>query len=1042
MPGSGASEHRAATSAPVMSVGSSSRQRITLLFTDLSNSTGLARALEPEEYDEVLEKIRGVWHVVAERYGGLVVRTQGDGALILFGIPQLAEDDGRRAVEAALDIHEEVGGLEFNNLPGGVAPLRMHSGVHAGTLLVSPGDIERGRFDLKGDVANTAANFSHVAKGGQIIASVEALGPHANFFELDDGPIGAASDPRSPDTKIILRRSGVLRRYDATARRGLTSLVGRDPFVTRIQQFLSAEDGTAMQRRCMVLVGSAGMGKTRLLEQIVLRPASHAMVALRGGCESYLGAEALQPFSQMVRSFFGVPNRRRMADLGAGVIAALRPWQERLGPASQSLLSLVATDSEIDSKRMTTGGIVGDLMAFFTALAAEQPVLLVIDDWQWADDASRQLLGTLLDASIGPKIVLASRPSDFSKVVIQGAPHLYLTPLAESETRQAIRHWLPSADPFLCAQIYDYSGGTPLFIEELCHSASVGALARAIEDRGAARNWLAGLAATRLARLPQDLADLVRAAAVIGNEVHLWLLEIAFGRAPTPESLAALERSDFLYSTNAAGILRFKHGVTRDAVYQSIGLRERTALHERVLGALLSRADDGVRDDYIEALAYHSRGAGQWDEAAGFAERAGDRATGVFALDRARVHYELAMEALDRIVQRTPEQALRWCKLSNKLGMTCVFDPLTLANNPSVFERAVELAESLGDANVLSRAKYWLAYICYGLGRFRESLRHTRSALALAQQAGDQRLVVQIEATLGQVLAATCDYAQAIELIDVAVDAKRQRSRPRGGLAIGSAYALACKGGILADQGDFPAAHACFDEAIDLLAGSTHPVGNSVRNWIAVAYNWQGNWNEAKRIAADSLRIAENTRALLLLSAARSAGGYAAWAADGNAAGLEQLGEAMRWMDERQGHFYASIYFGWLAAACVAEGRTELARSHAAKVLQRARRGEHLGKAVACRSLAWTAATAGNEVLAARWMRRAEVTAARRRSPREAALNQWMRGQIRIAVGRGAEAEPLFAEAIAGFERMAMTWHAQRARRQLEEIAVGLPVFT
>lgn len=1022
----------------------SARRRLTLLFTDLSDSTRLARAVEPEEYDEVLEKIRHVWRVVAERYGGHIVRTQGDGALILFGLPQVAEDDGRRAVEAALDIHDEVGRLVIEGLPSTFSPLTMHSGVHAGTVLLSPGDIERGRFDLSGDVANTAANLSHRALAGQILTSAEVLGPHANFFELGAGPVGRTAGPQSLKVHCILRRSGVRRRFDATARRGLASFVGREGFVSRIEAFVSTTDNQgATLQRCLVLVGSAGIGKTRILEEIVRRHAVPATVVMRGECESYLGAEVLQPFSQMVRTFFGVPARTRTADLGPEIFTSLRPWQERLGAASQSLLSLIASDSYHDSKRATTGGIVGDLIAFFTALSAEQQVLMLIDDWQWADDASTQLLGKLLDAPTGPRIILASRPRDLNTTIIQGAEHLQLTPLAEPDTRVAIRHWLPNADPFLCSQIHDYSGGTPLFIEELCHSASAGDLARAIEDRDAAKNWLANLAATRLARLPQRLSDLVRLAAVIGNEVQLWLVEAVLGRAPESDSLEALAASDFLYPTDVAGVMRFKHGITRDAIYQSIDLRERTAMHERILTALLSRSDDAARDDIVEALAHHSRGAGQLDQAAAFAERAGDKATKAFALDRARMYYELAMATLDRIPQRSPEQTLRWCLLSNKLGMTCVFDPLTLADDPSVFERAVELARELGDANVLARAKYWLAYICYGLGRFRESLRHTREALELARQVPDPRLAVQIEATLGQVLAATCDYAQAIELIDVAVDAKRVRSRPRGGLAIGSAYALACKGGILADQGNFQAAHACFDEAIDLLDGSTHPVGTSVRNWVAVAYNWQGNWSEARRVAADSRRVAENARALLLLSSAISSDGYAVWATEGSPAALEQLSEAMRWMDEHKGRMYSSIYFGWMAAASVAEGRTQLARSYALKVLQRARRGERLGEAVVCRTLAWTAALSDNEAAAAaRWMRRAEIAAERRGSSREVALNQWVRGQIQIALGHPNEAQLWFDGAIAGFEHMAMTWHAQRARQQIAGRMIERPFFT
>ncbi len=1020
-----------------------SRQRLTLLFTDLTGSTHLARGIEPEEYADVLERIRAVWHGVAERYQGQVVRSQGDGALIQFGFPLAAEDDGRRAVEAALDIHQLVDELVFADFPDRFAPLKMHSGVHAGTLLVSPGDLERGRFDLTGDVANTAAHLCHVAHAGQIIASAEALGPHANCFELIAGP--AQPPPGSDPLTLfcVVGRSGLHRRFDATARRGLTPLAGRDGFVARIEGFLSGAQGQQnIPLRCLVLVGNAGMGKTRLLEEIVRRRTLPDQILLRGGCESFLGAEALQPFSQMLRNYFGVAGRVSGADLGPETLAAMRPWQQRLGAAWPSLLGLIISDTDRQDRRVTTGGIVGDLIAFFSALSAQQPVVLLVDDWQWADDASRQVLATLVDHPSGPRFVLASRPSASGSHEILGAQHLHLTPLAESDTIDAIRRWIPNADPFLCRQIHDYSGGTPLFIEELCHSASAGALARAIERRGAAQNWLGSLVATRLARLAQPLADLVRVAAVIGNEVQIALVEAVIGHVPAPDALEALAQADFLYPTDSAGVLRFKHGITCDAIYQSIGLSERVALHERVLSALLARADDATHDDTIEALAHHSRGAGRWDQASRFAERAGDKATQAFALDRARQHYEWAMAALDRMAHPTQEHTLRWCMLSNKLGMTCIFDPLALADDSSLFERAVSVAATLGDANALARATYWLAYICYGLGRFRESLRQTQAALLMARQAKDQRLAVQVEATLGQVLAATCDYGQAIELIDVAVDAKRQRSRPRGGLAIGSAYALACKGGILADQGAFAAAHACFDEAIDLLEGSTHPVGNSVRNWIAVAYNWQGQWGQARRVATDSLRIAENTHALLLLAAARSSAGYAAWAADGSATGLAHLQEAMHWMEERRGHFYTSIYCGWLVAASVTEGRLELARAHARTVLRRARRGERLGEAVVCRSQAWIAAQADDAATVARWMRRADTAAERRNSDRERALNHLMWGQILVRQGAVGPAGRRHAAAIDAFDRMAMTWHAGLARQQIEAMDIGKPVFT
>lgn len=1017
------------------------RRRLTLLFTDVAGSTRLGRVLEPEDYAAIMEGVRGVWKSAAERYGGRIVRTQGDGALMLFGLPQVHEDDGRRAVDAALDIHEGVRRLDCPGLRDGFAPLSMHSGIHAGTLLLAPGDIERGRFDLTGDIANTAAHLSNAAKAGEIIASLHALGPHANFFELIQPPHGLAGLP-AQEVRVVVRRSGVRRRFDATARRGLTPFIGRDAVFRRIHDFLAPPgDGPTPASRCLVVVGEAGIGKTRLLEELVRGADTGKALVLQGGCERDIGAEVLQPFAQMIRSHFGLSARIRTAEITPALREALRPWQEQLGAAADALLHLLVTDSEAGAGRATTGGVVGDLLTFCLALRAKQPIVMLIDDWQWADDASRQLLDALLRGSAGPRIILATRPRDEAGIEVQGAQHLLLAPLSEAQTRQAIRRWLPYADPFLCAQIHEYSGGIPLFIEELCHSASVGALARAIEGRDAARNWIAGLAVARLERTPPQLAQLVRKAAVIGNEVPLWLLASIEGHDVAAGELAALSEADFLHPGDAAGVLRFKHGITRDAIYHSIGLRERTALHESVLSALMEAAHATAQEN-VEALAHHSRGAGRWEDAARFAESAGDKAMSAFALDRARVLYELAMDALDRIGRRSREQALQWCHVSNKLGMTCVFDPLPLGGDASIFERTVEVAAELGDVDAVARARYWLAYICYGMGRFRDSVRHTREALALARQAQDSRLAVQIEATLGQVLAATGNYAEAIELIDVAVDAKRQRKRPRGGLAIGSAYALAVKGGLLADRGDFPAAHACHAEAIDLLEGSTHPVGNSVRNWIAVAHNWQGNWAQAARVAADSLRIAENTRALLLLSAARSSLGYAQWASDGSAAGLDQLNEAMRWMDERQGRFYTSIYFGWLVAACVAEGRTQEARGHALKVLQRARQGERLGEAVACRGMAWLAVEKGDEPGAARWLRRAEAAAQRRESAREAALNQWVRGQILLRLERPHEGRPLLEQAAAAFDAMGMAWHAQAARRQGAGAAPRRPLIT
>jgi class 3 adenylate cyclase len=1009
------------------------RHRLTVLFSDLVGSTVLGREMESEHFSELLGKLRDIWHQAAVKHGGLVIRTQGDGVLAIFGYPHSGEDDSRRAAEAALDIHEWVSQVQHDGLPPARLPLRMHSGIHAGTLLLAEGYIEWGRFDLIGDVVNTAAHLSRHAGPGQILASLDVLGPNANFFELGEAPDNAGPELGLSEVCAVLGRSSATRRFEATARRGLTPFIGRSAAAAFLTDFLDAAASSTVSN-CVLIVGGPGLGKTRLLEEVLHQHDGGVLTVMRGSCESYLGAEVLQPFLQILRSFFGMQAEMPEGEAAMAARTALQPWVAELGSRTESILALVSGGAEAGGGRFTASGVVGDLLVFFAALSAKAPLVLVIDDWQWADDASRQLMEALLQLNAGPRVILASRPRDDGAEWISGAPHLSLEPFQGAETDLAVRRWVPHADPFTVARIHSYAGGVPLFIEELCHSISAGNPSDSLQGH-ATHGWVATLVASRLARLPPEQVNVVRAAAVIGNTVPNWLLVSACGGAPDQATVRALADADFLYAAPAAGGLRFKHGITKDAVYESIGLRERQAWHQRVEITLLARSEQTDREDTLEALAYHSRGAGHWENAAHYAERAGDKAMAAFALDRAFAQYQVAMETLDRVQNRSREQSLRWCQLANKLGMASIFDPLSLSDDVTVYERAVALAGSLGDASVLARAQYWLGYMCYGFGRFREGVMHARRALVVAREAGENRLAAQIQASLGQILAATCQYDEAVALMDGALSAKQQRGRSSGGIAIGSAYALSCKGSVLADRGDFDGAHACFGEAMILLDGSTHPVANSVRNWMSVSLIWQGRWQEAERLAVESARVAENMRGLLLLAACRAASGFARWAAAGDVSGLQQLRDAVQWMEGRRFRFYSSVQYGWLVEASAAEGDIETTRRYAAQVLRRAREGERLGEAVTCRALARIAAARDDFVTSLRWLRRADKSAELRGSPREAALNQAVRGEILARQGHADAACRTVAEAAAQLSALGMHWHAAQATRGLEPTA-------
>lgn len=1003
--------------------GLGERRRVTVLYTDLARSTLLSRALEAEHYRGLLFALRAIWHAAADQHHGRVVMAQGDGALLAFGLPQAGEDDGRCAVEAALDIHHQVAQLVPDGIGAGLLPLQMHSGVHVGTLLVADGDIERGLFDLTGEATNIAAHLSKQAPAGQVLATLAALGPHANFFELaaasvaDDGP----ADLATLQVWRVLGRSPAKRRFDGASKPGLTPFIGRSDILGELLQFLDPDRHSGA--RCMVVQAGPGMGKTRLIDQLARQDRLAGSQVLRGDCEHYGGAEVLQPFLQAVRAglqsgaVVDLPaDRLARLNLACGLLPARASLPAPGGPARPGLRPGASAQTA------------DDVLAYLLAHAAIRPSVLMVDDWQWADDASRQLLLALLQQPGSLRVLVASRPRDDGGEWVLGTLHLSLRPFEPAQTQAAVRRRLPWADPLLAARIHDYGGGVPLFIEELCHSVSADPAWHTLQGRRADLGWLATLVVSRLGRLPADEAAVVRAASVVGNLVPLRLLAAACGQVPSAGLLQALADADFLRSEPGGQALRFKHGITRDAVYDAIGLHERTALHRRIEAALLAGPELAEREDTQEALAYHCRGAGHWELAARFAELAGDKAMAAFALDLARAQYLAAMDALDRLPLMGQAERLRWCGVANKLGMTCIFDTLAMPDALPLFERCLDRAQETGEAVVIARAHYWLGYLCYGHGHPRRAARHCREALRIAQAEGERQLAAQVQATLGQVLAAACHYDEALQLMAGALQAKREGVRAGSSVAVGSAFTLACQGSAWADRGQFDAAHQAFAQARSLLGGSPHPVGNSVRNWAVMVLLWQGRWDEALQVADETARIAEQSRALLPLAIARAAGGQALWMGSAAPQGLEQTAEAVLWMEQRRVQFYTSIYYGWLVEGCAALDQPARVRSYAARLLMRARAGEVLGLASGYRTLALAAMAGGRSARAERYWQAAQACALRRGSQREAALNLQCQAQLLRLQGRGAPARLAAQQARQAFEGLGMAWHASALR--------------
>ncbi len=985
---------------------SAQRRHLTIAFCDLSGSTRLAAGLEPEIYAELLELVRGMFERIVARHGGEIVRIDGDGAVLLFGLDAEHEDAGRRATEAALDLHDAVSTLDrpFAGLLSN--PVRLHSGIHSGVVLLRMGDVVRGKFEILGDATNVASRLCELARSDEILVSETSLGSDRHFFRT--GPrqeVEIRDTGRSIIAYKVVGRERIETRFAARARQGLTPFAGRRRELAALRHTL--DKAMRGSPRVVVIAGPPGIGKTRLTTEFLNEAEQRNVEVHRAYCESYLGARPLQPLAQLAQSLLKIGKKGEEVDFSL--------LDSPTGETLQQLLFL-ARNSDLASDRdlLQPDQIAQALSALITKHPG--PQLLSIDDWQWVDDATRRVLELLLSDVRHPfMIIVTTREADPLFAALTGAEQIGLNGLDTDEASAAIEATGVILQPFLMEQIRDSAGGSPLFIEELCHSIARGDdnSGRSGDDRNA---WLEGLIQARFSGLSDDLAAIVKIAAVMGPVFSAALFQSISGVGPDDPRSVALIAQDFIYPGDVPGTLRFKHGMTRDAIYRTIGLAERRELHGRIVQALLA---SGGGDDQLEALAYHYGEGGDVAREVHYATLAGDRALAISALDRAQAQYRAALGALERLSKTSkPDDAYaaQRTHILRRFGLACVVDPAR--DQLPVLKSAAEDARMNGDDKALAWAEYWLGFICYGLGDARAALEHFLLALAAAEACGEVGLIAQIPANLGQAHATACHYESALVLLDRSIAQGEQHKLSPNAL-LTHAYTLSCRGFVLADQGQFDAAHTDFDAAMDALSDADHEMTASVLTMRSASLLWQGRYEEAVQQAERGREVAERVKARYLFAMAQSLAAYARWKLSNDPTEIEIILGTTQWLEASASQQFISLNHGWLAEALTDQGRYAEARRYAALAVRRAHKGDRLGEAMAWRAMAAGASAQSRPDRAARYLAHADAAAHARQSPHETAKNSVAHVLVLTNMDRDV-ATSRIREARAAFASMAM----------------------
>jgi len=871
------------------------RRMVTVLFGDLSDFTSWAEDLDPERVGLVTDRVLAACSTAVSDVGGHVDKLTGDGIMAVFGAPTAHEDDPVRAVRAAAAMQLVATRLVAAESGGG-RRLGLRVGINTGEVLAG---VQGGQtYTVVGDAVNTAARLSDAAGAGSVIAGREtALATVASASWRALQPLRLKGKRELvPAYELVGLRSAPGPRFQSGEE---APLVGRD--AERGVLIGRLLDALAGERPLTTLVtGDAGIGKTRLAAELARFAGELAGArVLWGHCAPYGVGRDLSPIAELVRTALGVGPRVE-EDPAEAVQQVLRAIGRLEHPAAGSgrlsagvadrlrgLLGLTDEPASVLGALPDRGGrLAAELEAvaeLLSSLAASGPLLLVIDDLQWATDSTLTAIAVVAAALRGPVLLLGlGRGELLSRGRwtrrLPGVEALPLVPLEEVAAERLLRAYLGGAEvePQARRRLLDRAQGNPFFLGELLHLL----VDRGVLVPGEEGSWdlvgelpddvlpagVQAVVAARIDGLEAGPKAVLRDAAVLGARVpEAGLVALAGGSVAAAGRVAraveALSGRQMLQPAPGESGRRprtwvFVHALVRDVAYASVPKADRAHRHAAAARWAGTALPPGPETDQVVAI--HAAQAARL--AAEMALPAGDPAWSVRALGFA-ASLRLGQAALARDDPRAAERLLaRAVQLGRSVATTAevlTVEVALAASHAALWQlEAAEqtLAAALRQPGGAARAA---ALVVLGDVRRKQGREDAATeawvgALAVASEAGLEPVAGEALRNLGLQLyyrgrlrAAEQRFAEALEL-----------SR-RVGDARGAGWALQHLAWSATTRGAWGAAEAALHEAASVFRDLDDGGLAWVSGTEAFVRALQGRFAETRRLLATLLPAAE-----------------------------------------------------------------------------------------------------------------------------------------------------------------------------------------
>jgi len=540
---------------------SGERKPVTAVFADVVGSTALMENIDPEDWTAIINQAFDLMSQAIYRYEGTIAQLQGDAMLAFFGAPVAHEDDPERAVRAALDM---VAGIEeyarqLKESEG--IDFQIRAGINSGLVLAGRvGSDLRYEHTALGDAINVAARMQAAARPGMVVITADTYRFIAPIFEVIDLgrlDLKGKSEP--------VQAYEVIKAKDEPGRkRGLAGLdspmVGRDEDLERLVTLLGIV--RAGRGRPVCVIGEAGIGKSRLLEELKVHAVSgdgshEPMKWVEGHCLSFGRNLPYHLLLDVIRSIIGVPGSAEPDETREALVGSLADLPEESRGDLRIFLSHLLTLPLDDSDKGRIAGIdpadmkfryIGAIRTLLGAVTRKAPLVLLCEDVHWADEASVEVVASLLPylGALPILFVLTTRTEQDGpgwglitgtrEVFGDTLTELKLNPLSQDQSRLLVSNLLEieSLPAHIRDHILNRAEGNPFFVEEIIrtlidYAAIVQVGPRWVATPAAEKvrlpDTLQGLLLQRIDRLPEETKHVLRLASVIGRQFPAKVLE-------------------------------------------------------------------------------------------------------------------------------------------------------------------------------------------------------------------------------------------------------------------------------------------------------------------------------------------------------------------------------------------------------------------------------------------------------------------------------------------------------------------------------------